>query len=134
MTQRTQMELFCVAVCLVIALICAFNRAPVLAVVHAVAGGIAWLVGFGSRVESVAVEAFIKRLRDVSDDAENRDAVVLGTVWPNVMFAPILPSQKCTLTLMSVVFRDELSTEQWRALSTRLRHQPRATPWPPANG
>ena len=134
MTQRTQMELFCAAVCLVIALMCAFNRAPVLAVVHAIAAVIAWLVGLGRKVESVAVEAFINRLRDASDDADNRDAMMVATVWPNVIFAPILPSQKCALTLMSVVFRDEFSAEQWRALSTRLRHQPRATPWPPANG
>lgn len=126
MTQRAQVKLFCAAVCVLVAVLCVFSRAPILAVAHIVAAVFAWRVGLARKVESVNVNAFINQLQDASDKGERRDTSVLATVWPNVIFAPMLPSQKRLLPLMSIVFRDEFSSSQWRALSTRLRHQPRA--------
>ena len=134
MRQRTQLKLFCAVVCVLIAMLCAFNRAPILAVLHGFAAFVVARIGFGRKVESAGMEAFVRRLRDASYDGETRDTMVLATVWPNVISAPIVPSPKRALTVMSIVFRDEFSASQWRTLSTRLRHQPRAALWPHAGG
>lgn len=134
MMQRAQAKLFCAAVCVVIAALCALNRAPILAALYGVVAIVVWHVGFGRKVESADMEAFSAGLQDASHERENHDTMVLATVWTKVISAPILPAEKRSLTATYIVFRDEFSASQWRALSTRLRHQPRATPWPPANG
>ena len=134
MAQRTQMKVFCAAVCVVVAMLCAINCEAMLALVNGVAAVAVWRVGFGRRVQSVEAEAFIARLRVADGDAENRDAMVLATVWPHVISAPILPSPKRAFAATSVVFRDEFLALQWRALATRLRHQSRAASWPRVKG
>lgn len=134
MTQRARVKLFCAAVCVLVALLCALNQAPILAIAHGVAAVVVWRVGYGGKVESADVDAFINGLRDVRHGDGNREKMVRATLLPHVIAAPIVPSQEHTSTAASLVFRDELSVAQWRALSIRLRHQPRTVQRPHANG
>ena len=126
MTQRDRGKLFCAVACVLVATLCAFSQAPILAIAHSVAAIAVWRVDFGRRVESGKLDAFINELQDASYDGENHDISALATVWPGVICAPILRSQNRALLRMSIVFRDEFLPAQWRLLSTRLRHQPRA--------
>ena len=97
-----------------------------LAVANGVAAVVVWRAGFGRKVESVDVDAFINQLQEASDGGTDCDTTALATVWPKVIWAPIVPSQKRALPTTSIVFRDELLPSQWRMLATRLRHQSRA--------
>lgn len=133
MTQRTRVKLFCAAACLMIAVLCVLNRAPILAAVNGVAVIVVLCVRFGREVESADIDAFISRLKEASRDGENHCEMVRATVWPRVISAPILPPPKRQFTLTTIVYRDELSASHWRALATRLRHQSRAALWPDAN-
>lgn len=121
--QRARAKLFCVVVCLASALLCALNRAPVLAVVHIVAALVIWRVRFGMPLESTDVVVLIATLRDARNAEEASPTMIRATVMPNVIAVPSSPMR---WHQTAIAFRDEMVADQWRQIATSLRHQPRA--------
>ncbi len=125
MLHRSRLKLFCVAICVASALLCALNRAPVLAVVQTIAAMAVWRVRFGRALESNDVGALIARLRDARNAEEGNLAMIRATVTPNVMAVPTPSSQASRWSQIAMAFRDEMTADRWRQLTTALRHQPR---------
>ena len=76
--QRSQAKLLYAAVCAASALLCALNRAPVLAVVNGVAALVVFRVRFGLALESPDVDTLIGKLRDArTAEAEDDEAARL---------------------------------------------------------
>jgi hypothetical protein len=123
--QRSKVKLFCVVVCFAGAVLCAINRAPVLAGSQFVAAIVVWRVRFGRRVQSADIDGFSDALNGAKLQSGNRGETILAAVFPDLIMAPIATSRNHRMTT-SIMFRDEVPAIRWRQLSTLLRHQPRS--------
>ena len=124
MTQRSRAKLLYVAVCAASALLCALNRAPVLAVVNGVAALVVFRVRFGLALESPDVDTLIGELRDARTAEAEMPSTIRATAMSNVM---AVPSSAKRWVKTATAFRDEITTDQWRRVTTALRHQQRPT-------
>ncbi len=134
-TQRSRSKWCCVAICLVGAALCAFNRAPVLALMHVAAAVVLYRVSFGTTPGSHDIDALIARLRDARNaEPVNRPAMMRAVVTTRfiLLSAPETSATGFWVRLwraargpVSLVFRDEMTDAQWRHIATALRHQPR---------
>ena len=121
---RSRAKLLCIAVCAASALLCALNRAPVLAVVNGMAALVVCRVRFGLALESSDVDALIGKLRDARTAEAATSLTICATVMSNVI---AVPSSAKQWVKTATAFRDEITTDQWRRVITALRHQPRPT-------
>lgn len=126
MTQRSRAKLLYVAVCAASALLCALNRAPVLAVVNGVAALVVFRVRFGLALESPDVDTLIGELRDARTAEAEMPSTIRATVMSNFI---AVPSSAKRWVSTGTAFRDEITSDQWRRVTTALRHQPRPTAW-----
>ena len=122
--QRSRAKLLCIAVCAASALLCALNRAPVLAVVNGMAALVVLRVRFGLALEPSDVDTLIGKLRNARTAEEATPSTIRATVMSNVI---AVPSSAKRWVKTATAFRDEITTDQWRRLITALRHQPRPT-------
>lgn len=124
MTQRSRAKLLYVAVCAASALLCALNRAPVLAVVNGVAALVVFRARFGLALESPDVDTLIGELRDARTAEAEMPSTIRATVMSNVI---AVPASARHWVKTATAFRDEITTDQWRRVTTALRHQQRPT-------
>ena len=110
------------AICLASGLLCALNRAPEWATLQVIAAIVVWRVRFGLPLAADGVNALLAKLRDARHAEEPRPAMICATVTPNVI---AVPSSASRWSLTAIAFRDEMGADQWRQVSTALRHQPR---------
>ena len=122
--QRSRAKLLCIAVCAASALLCALNRAPVLAVVNGMAALVVLRVRFGLALEPSDVDTLIGKLRNARTAEEATPSTIRATVMSSVIAVP--PSARQWVKT-AIAFRDEITTDQWRRVTTALRHQQRPT-------
>ena len=122
--QRSRAKLLCIAVCAASALLCALNRAPVLAVVYCMAALMVCRVRFGLALEPSDVDTLIGKLRDARTAEAEMPSTIRATVMSNVI---AVPASARHWVKTATAFRDEITTDQWRRVTTALRHQQRPT-------
>ena len=103
-------------------LLCALNRAPVLAMLQGIAALVIWRLRFGRTLALHDLDALLGELRDARTAGKLRTPMRRATVTPNVI---AVPSSANRWTQVATAFRDEMVPDQWRQLTTALRHQPR---------
>ncbi len=129
LTQRSQAKLFCIATCVIGAMLCAWSHVFVVAAGHLMAAILVWRGSFGQTVDQPDMDALLHVLRSAEGTTGERATLVKATVHSNVISAPmVLGRKKWTGFNRVVSFRDEFSPMQWREVSTRLRHQPPSAP------
>ena len=122
MTQRARAKLSCVAICAASALLCALNRAPMLAGLQGLAAIVIWRARFGQSLGANDTDALMVKLRDARSGEQARTAMIRATVMPNVI---AVPSSAKRWRQTAIAFRDEMTTDRWRQVATALRHQSR---------
>ena len=103
-------------------LLCALNRAPVLAALQGIAALIVCRVRFGQTLALHDLDALLSELRDARSAGTLRTPTRRATVTPNVI---AVASSANRWTQVATAFRDEMVPDRWRQLTTALRHQPR---------
>ena len=128
-TQRSQLKLFCVSICVIGAILCAWSHAFFIASGQLIAAIFVWRCDFGRGVAQQEMDAFLQVLRRTEGATGERAPLIQATVHPNVISAPmVVLEKKWTGSNLAISFRDEFSPIQWREVSTRLRHQRRSAP------
>ena len=126
MRQRSHVKLVGVAICLGSALLCALNHAPIVAAVQGIAAIVVWRFRFGLLLDSSNVEALLARLRDARTAEQTRSTATRATVVPSGIVVPTPSPSTTRWAQFAIAFRDEVTADRWRELTTALRHQPRA--------
>ena len=103
-------------------LLCALNRAPVLAMLQGIAALVIWRLRFGRTLALHDLDALLGELRDARTAGKLRTPMRRATVTQNVI---AVASSANRWTQVATAFRDEMVPDRWRQLNTALRHQPR---------
>ena len=103
-------------------LLCALNRAPVLAMLQGIAALVIWRLRFGRTLALHDLDALLGELRDARTAGKLRTPMRRATVTPNVI---AVASSANRWTPVATAFRDEMVPDRWRQVTTALRHQPR---------
>ncbi len=103
-------------------LLCALNRAPVVAALQAIAALIICRVRFGQTLALHDLDALLGALRDARTAGKLGTPTRRATVTPNVI---AVASSTNRWTQVATAFRDEMVPDRWRQVTTALRHQPR---------
>ena len=125
MRHRSRVKLVGAAICVASALLCGLNHAPIVAAVQGVAAIVVWRVRFGLLLESSDVEALLARLRDARTAEQTHSGGTRAAVVPGVIVARALSPSTTRWAQFAIAFRDEVTADRWRQLTTALRHQPR---------
>ena len=127
-TLRAKLKFFCVAVCVVSAVLCAMNGAALIAAALVIAGLVVWRTRFGAHVATVELIAVNRRLSEARIGRSELVApatIIRAAVTPQMICLRLAETPKRWWNNASITFRDEHPATLWRALATRLRHQPR---------
>ena len=120
--RRSRAKLFCVVICVASALLCALSRAPMLAAMQGLAAVLIWRLRFGQTLEANDFDRLVIALRDARSGDQPRINMIRATALTSVI---AVASSAKRLMQFALAFRDEMTVDQWRQMSTALRHQPR---------
>ena len=125
MMLRRRIQLASVAISLVAAVLCAVQRAPVLATVCSAAAIVIWRLRFGSALDAQAIEPLLVRLGEQRQGAMRGSRLTTPATVTTLIV--VMPKPGALLAFAfggDLAFRDEISPPQWRKWVTLLRHQP----------